>query len=351
MKSTYCLATLLSLGLVSATQAGTVTSEGADLILNTKGGLSLKTTDGDYSVKLGGRLQWDYNYAELNGEADEDEIDVRRARLYVSGNVQDWKYKAQFNIGDNNGGRPEDLYIRYTGWGKAAQVTIGKQKESFGLEELTSSKDISILERSAITEAYAPGRSEGIQFHGAIDNVTYALGIFEDDSTGDDAAITGRFTYAPVKTKTSLIHLGLGYSNRADDLELAALEIAGTYGAFHAQAEYMEAEQNSAEADGFYVQAGWVITGESRPYKGGKFKRVKPKNASGAWEVVARYEDGEGNFSDIELGRAEATSYGFGVNYYANSYVRLGASYMEGEDESSPANDGSEFRARIQLTF
>ena len=133
--------------------AGVVTTDGDDLVINIKGPIEIKTSNGNYLAKLGGRVQWDYNYAELNGVADEDDFSIRRARLYLSGNVNDWSYKVQFNVGNDNGGTHEDLYIRYNGWGKQAVVTLGNQKEPFGLESLESSKDISYLERSAVTEA------------------------------------------------------------------------------------------------------------------------------------------------------------------------------------------------------
>ena len=212
--------------------AGVVSTDGNDLTVNLKGPIEIKTSDGDYSVKLGGRLMWDYNYAELNGVADEDDFSIRRARLYLSGNVKDWSYKVQFNVGNNNGGSPEDLYIRYNGWGKKAVLTVGKQKEPFGLESLGSSKDISYLERSAITEAYAPGRSAGIQFSGQQGDVTYAVGIFEDDSAGDRAAVTGRVTYSPIKSSDEVLHLGLAYSNRAADVNMSGVELAYSKGSY-----------------------------------------------------------------------------------------------------------------------
>ena len=125
--------------------AGVVATDGSDVVVNIKGPIEIKTSDGNYSAKLGGRIQWDYNYAELNGVADEDDFSIRRARLYLSGNVQDWSYKVQFNVGNSNGGTHEDLYIRYNGWGKQAVVTVGNQNEPFGLERLESSNYISYL--------------------------------------------------------------------------------------------------------------------------------------------------------------------------------------------------------------
>ena len=322
-----------------------------ELKINTKGGLSIATADGEYSVKLGGRIQYDYNYAEQNGVADEDNFGIRRARLFVSGAAGEFSYKAQFNIGNNNGGTPEDLYIRYNGWGKKAKLTVGRQKMPFGLEELMSSKDISILERSAITERYALGRHDGIQLQGANGDFTYAFAAFEDDdANGDDFGSAGRLTWNPVKSDNVLIHLGAAYTDRGGPISALGLEAAVVSGPFHIQAEYMDAEENRVDVDGYYIQAGWVITGESRPYKGGVFKKVKGKGKAGAVELVFRYEDGDGNHSDIELGTTDASAYGIGLNWYYNSNVRLGINYTEGEDNRSN-DEGSEFRVRAQFTF
>jgi len=332
--------------LPHALLAGVVTTDGDDVVINIKGPIEIKSSDGHYSAKLGGRIQWDYNYAELNGVADEDDFSIRRARLYLSGNVNDWSYKVQFNVGNGNGGTHEDLYIRYNGWGKQAVVTIGNQNEPFGLERLESSKDISYLERSAVTEAYVPGRQEGILFSGHRGDITYALGVFEDDGT----AVTGRVTYAPIKSADQVLHFGVAHSNRNAALDVTGLEVAYAKGSYHIQSEFVSSEENNISREGLYVQAGWIITGETRPYKNGIFKRVKPGNSSGAWELVVRYEDGDGAYSDEEIGSTDGTSYGMGVNYYLNSFIRIGATYTDAKDNITD-DAGSEFRVRLQIAL
>jgi phosphate-selective porin OprO/OprP len=346
----FCVLLFIPLFAPLTLLAGTVTTDLSDIIVNVKGPIQIKTTDGSYSAKLGGRLMWDYNYAELNGEADEDDFSIRRARLYLSGKVNDWSYKLQFNVGNSNGGTPEDLYIRYNGWGKQAVLTVGKQKVPFGLEWLESANSIRYLERSAIIEAYSPLRQEGILFSGQSGNITYAVGVFEDDIAGDGAAVASRVTYNPIKSSEQLLHLALAHSSRATEVEATGVELAYVQGPYHFQSEFMSSDNKGVSSDGFYMQAGWIITGETRPYKSGVFRKIKPGSASGAWEVVVRYEDGEGNYSDQELGMTDATSYGFGVNYYANEFIRIGATYTDAQDNLNN-NDGSEFRVRLQLAL
>ncbi len=340
---TLAISSLLSTTIL----AGTVTSDGADLLIQTKGGLKVSTTDKKYSVQLGGRIQYDYNRAELNGRANEDQFDTRRARLFVAGKIEEWSFKAQFNI-DKSGA--EDLYIRYNGFGQKKIVTLGRQKMPFGLEQLTSSKDITFLERSAASELYAIGREDGVVFSATGDGYTYAVAAFEVDSgakNNDDFGLASRVSYVLSRSDNGVTHLGLAYKNVDNGLEAIGFEFAHTMGSLHFQTEYVDA---SGGDNGYYLQLGYILTGESRPYKNGIFKRVKPADQGGAWELVARYEDGDGNYSDVELGKTNASAWGLGVNWYANNNVRFGLSYTDAEDNDS-RNDGNEFRARAQLTF
>jgi phosphate-selective porin OprO and OprP len=345
----------------TAAYAGNVTTSGEDLVISTDGGFKVHTKDKSKSFQIGGRLQWDYDDTESDTKETTD-FDVRRARIFVKGNINDWSYKAQFNIAESDGaegGDAEDLYVRYTGWGKQAQLTIGKQKEPFGLEELTSSKDISVLERSAITEFYAPGRSGGIQLSGKGSNWTYGIGVFEADGDSDNdfdnTAITGRVTFTPLKDGDTVVHLGAAFSSRdadtsANEVDQFGLELAATMGPLHAQAEYIDAEFGNVDADGYYLQIGYILTGETRPYKDGVFKRVKPANQSGAWEVVLRFDDGDGKYSDIGVGSGDGSQTTVGVNWYANNHVKLGLSYMDGKNDDSN-EDGEELRLRMQFVF
>lgn len=322
----------------------------AEVKVSTKGGL--KVTSGDYKIEIGGRIQYDYNRSESNGEVDEDQFDVRRARLFVKGNVsKDWAYKVNWNV---DGDGFEDLYLRYSGFGKGAVVTVGNQHQAFTLSQLISSKDVGISERPGIVERYLIGRREGIQLHGDIDKLHYAVGFFtEDEDDDEDNGFAGRVAYAPIKSDNSTVHLGFSYKD-TEEQDGFGLEAAAVSGPFHVQAEYFDAEEfnEGVEADinGYYVQAGYVITGETRPYKNGTFKKIKPASKSGAWEVVARYEDGDGGFGDVELGDTDAKSYALGLNYYVNDHVRVNASYQDGESNISE-DEGNEFRVRFQVAF
>jgi phosphate-selective porin OprO/OprP len=335
-----------------ATSGYVLADESKGVEVKTKGGLEVKA--GDYSIKFGGRIQWDYNYASLNDVTDEDDFSIRRARIYASGDLgDDWSYKAQFNIGDSNGGTPEDLYIQYKGW-EAGTVTIGKQKVMFGLEEVTSSKDITALERSGITEQYVAGRQHGIGLNGKIGSALYFVSAFEDDDApgDDDFGIAGRVVFNPVMDDEMMVHVGLGYMSRGGDATTSGLELAANMGSFSIQSEFFDGDVEGENIDGYYIQAGYILTGETRPYRGGKFRKVKPGSDGGAWEIFARIEEGDGNHSDIELGRVDASAYSVGVNYYVNNAVRIGMNYSQGDSNVPGSSDeGEEFRVRFQIAY
>lgn len=336
--------------LAMNTYAGVVTTDGSDLVIKTKSGLSIETLDGDYSFEIGGRLMYDYDNTETNGVTTRDDFGIRRARMYFKGDIKDWGYKLQFNVGNGNGGEEEDLYIRYNGFGKKAKITAGHQKEHFGFEQMTSSNDLNILERNALTEAYTPARNYGVQLEGSSENLFYALGVFQDDDADDQTAVTGRIVYNPIKTTDSVVHLGAAYSDRSSNGEMLGLEFVATKGPFMLQSEYFDTELDGVEGEGYYVHLGWILTGETRPYKNDRFKRVKPAGDKGAWEIAVRYVDGDGKYSDEGLGTTDGTSYGIGLNYYLNKHVRLGISYNDSEDNLT-GNTGNELRTRLQLNF
>jgi len=54
-------ASALALAVSAQAMAGTVTTDGTDIVIKTKSGLEVATTDKQYSFKLGGRIQADFD--------------------------------------------------------------------------------------------------------------------------------------------------------------------------------------------------------------------------------------------------------------------------------------------------
>ncbi|MFK7730106.1 MAG: OprO/OprP family phosphate-selective porin [Pseudomonadales bacterium] len=394
---------LLGLFVSAPALAGTVTSDGADLILKTKGGFEVKTADGDYSFKVGGRMMLDYNSYDgvintAEGETGSD-IWFRRARLEIKGKAKDWSYLMSYNL--TGGGSVDQLHASYNGFGKLALLTMGQQKEGFGLDDTGSSKWISGIERSLASDAFDVGNNLGIKLHGGNKLISYSVGVYKESIDADDnsldGAFTGRFVVRPIVTDDLLVHLGAGFTARegefdslgarlgvrggddgaanrsrvryagglAGDEQLSVnLEAAATFGQAHIQAEYFTSEVSGAaapdlEADGYYLQFGWVLTGENRSYKNGAgvFDKIKPSGSGGAWELFARYDaldvSGTEATPSITVNGGDATVFTLGANWYVNSNAKLSLNYVTSETDQ-PINgedDGNAIVARLQYAF
>jgi phosphate-selective porin OprO/OprP len=374
----------------------------ADLRVYWKEGLNLDTLDGDFKLKIGGRLMndWFWSSEDAGLKADvgeqEDGVEFRKARLYfeglIYGNVE---YKLEFDFAEGDAVL-KDAYLGLTDF-PLGKLRAGHFKEPFSLEELTSSKYITFMER-ALPNVFAPGRNTGFMLHNTAfdERMTAAIGVFRDtDDQGkavDDGGynVTGRVTVLPVyKDKgANLLHLGAAYSYRnpddsiqyqqrpeahlanrfvdtgifaGDQVDLVGLEAAWVKGPLSLQGEYMMADADrlgggsNVKFDGYYVQASYFLTGEHRNYKTseGAFSRTKPKKnysagvGPGAWEVKARYSGLDLNDSDIAGG--ELNDITAGVNWYLNPNIRIMWDYVHADKDD--VGQADMLMMRLQFDF
>ena len=142
----------------------------------------------------------------------------RRARLYVSGQIQErYDFKMQYDFAGGDADF-KDVYFGIKGVPALGNVRVGQFKEPFSLEEQMSSNNITSIERANVNRL-SPSRSAGVMFYNnyADQRVTGAVGIFRgaDDSygnyKGDGYAATARVTGLPYKNDdgSQLLHLGL----------------------------------------------------------------------------------------------------------------------------------------------
>jgi phosphate-selective porin OprO/OprP len=111
------------------------------------------------------------------------------------------------------------------------------------------------------------------------------------------------------------------------------IESSFVWNAFHAQAEYTGASVDrvtlpNVTFNGWYVRAGWFITGESRNYdtKSAQFKRITPKHRYGAWEVALRYSAIDLQTKDILGGEQDDVT--VGLNWWVNANVMFRFNYV-----------------------
>jgi len=166
--------------------------------------------------------------------------------------------------------------------------------------------------------------------------------------------------------------------------QVYSVEAAGTYGGFFAQGEYFwfnvqrDATTGlppfgapSLNFQGGYGQIGYVLTGETHHYNAaaaayGGITPLHPFNFAaggwGAWEIAARYStidlnDRVGTALGVAGGRQDVVT--VGLNWYANSNVRLMFDYLHGNvskqiSATNPGDAGSKFDAfamRTQVAF
>jgi len=362
--------------------------------------LQITSRDGNWSIRFGGRLMLDAFIAEsdITGGTDTSGAgaEIRRARFFASGKVAgDWKYKLQIDFASNGVSiKTATISTKIAG----LTTTFGNDKEPQGLEELTSSKYITFMERSLVNETFAPGRNLGVSVGTGGDNYSVRGGFYTNgidngsDAATTDWAATGRVTFAPLAEKTEVIHLGVSGSYRGFDdntgprirlrnfhngtryVSTAAggipsegqmtfgAEAAAVFGPFSAQGEYYTStlEGNGAgsadiDFDGWYVMASYFITGESRAYKAnkGEFGRVK---GDGAIEVAARYEMVDMEDTGFGTDASETTALTLGLNYYFNPYVRAMLNYGTAEYDFTAASGAADVETnfvatRLQLDF
>lgn len=367
-----------------------------------KEGLNFTTQDGSFKLKVGGRLMNDWLWIsedrdiKANVGEQEDGVEFRRARLDFSGLIYDnveYRLELDFAGGDADF---KDAYLGLTDF-PVGNLRMGHFKEPFSLEELTSSRHITFLER-ALPNVFVPSRNTGVMLRGtalaaADPRMTWAVGVFRDtDDYGeniDDGGynVTGRVTALPMYQEggARLLHVGAAYSFRnpddvvryrerpeahltdrfvdtgtfaSDQVNLFGLEAAWVSGPLSVQAECIWANADIASSthfDGYYVQASYFLTGEHRNYKTSEavFDRVKPKQnysfgrSPGAWEVAARYSEldlDDGNIAGGVLKNITA-----GLNWYLNPNTKIMWDYVHAHKDD--VGNADLFMIRLQFDF
>ena len=367
-------------------------------------GLKVESQDGEFKFQVGGRVMVDTAVYDKDKTSLGTGAEIRRARLFVKGTVyNDWFYKAQIDFA-GNGVSLKDLYMGYQGF-DLVKIKMGNHKEPFSLEELTSSKYITFMERG-LPNAFSPGRDTGISASSHGDKWGAQAGFFFDGVDNDDSpdaqgwGATGRLHIAPLLDDNRVVHLGAAASYRGDggdeirfrerpeshvtstrlvdtgDIDnysgqtLLGAEAAAVFGPFSVQGEYI---QTSVDIDGpgsdldfsgWYVFGSYFLTGEHRPYKAssGTFGRVKPKSivgkgGHGAWEVAARYSSIDLDDSGVDGGKEDNIT--LGLNWYATPNIRFMANYVHASTDPSSVEkhpsagdeDANIFQLRGQVDF
>ncbi|MCB2080819.1 MAG: hypothetical protein KDE55_24355 [Novosphingobium sp.] len=386
-------------------QAKAVEANGSPVEIAWKGAPEFEGKGG-WSFKPRGRLQFDAGVVDAPGSISDKGLgfanEVRRARLGFEGDIPGgfgYKFEADFSTSDVE---IADALLSYSDG--ALGVTVGQHNNFQSLEELTSSRFISFMERAAFTDAFGFERRIGISGSYAKGPVLVQAGAFTDnmdDLNSDENnsyGFDGRVVFMPKMGDTQL-HAGGSIHYR--DLKDAAssvryrqrpflhttdtrfvdtgsigassetaygLELAAINGPLHFAGEgYWQKVSRPGLANptffGGYAEVGYFLTkGDSRGYKKGTFDRIKPKNGVdkggiGAVQVNVRYD-----YLDlVDAGIAGGKQNGYAVSliWTPTAYTRLMANYgrMEYDLASIATGTGSRnygvdtFGMRAQIDF
>ena len=383
------------------------------LTIDTSGG-GIKIKSGEQKFAIGGRLMLDYDSMDSGHQTENksfSDMEWRRTRINIKGSVnKHWSYKATYDFNsEKDTANLDEGYVKYD-TKKGFTITAGKTKADMMLEQRTSSKWISTVERgllNAMNEKVnylvgKPGDGAGVKlgFYAKESRISGAISVFDaykNDSDDDNDMIlhsTARLNYSPKMGKNEYAHFGVSYGMAdykgetskaelqlgihqgdktlladaaAGDITNLGIEAAYVNGPFSVQAEYFDNEtelENGSkgyEWDGYYGQLSYVLTGETRGYKwkGAKFDKIKPKGKMGAVELVLRYEDISVDDADegtVVANKVDLDRTVIGVNWYVTNTVKFMANYssVSMDNEVNPGGtteDLDSFQLRAQYAF
>ncbi|NNC38818.1 MAG: hypothetical protein EX271_05875 [Acidimicrobiales bacterium] len=346
----------------------------------------------DFTFKFGGRIQIDHAIIDSDvAGLDYSDTELRRARLNVSGNVtKGLKYKVELNTNSSERVNFEDAYLEWKPDGSNWKFKAGQFKTPNSLDEQTSSRFISTLERAAFTDAFEFNRRIGASVSTSGSNYTFTAGAFGDNllnfNDQQSTAFAARGTFNPVKTDDTLVHLGASvrYRDQKDDAsdlryrqrpfthipsriistgriaqsdmfygaEAAAiyknLWVSGEYGITDANCDACASDPS---LNGGYIEAGVFLNGK-KTYKGGKFNRPKVDSSLtnggiGAISLVARYDTID--LADTSVNGGDLDSKIIGIDWWPTKNTRVGINYFDSSANLGTSTSGldSDFAALV----
>ena len=358
--------------------------------VETKGGIKVTSPDRKFEASIGGRMHFDAYAFDRDVVATTGTSEFRRARLTLAGKALGWDYKIEqdFAAGTNLEGL-RDAHISTALWG--GRATIGHFKPYRSMEELTSSNEIPMMERTfASSSGLFNGRQyqQGVGYQRSADNYTAGFTVFNLRSPAgprnEGMGAAGRVTWAPINNDNDTLHFGTwgslenanqgsadlsavaNYAGRRGPVQTIAtttgasrnqvtsygLEAAGAFGPLFFQGEYVNATfgqplGRDQDVVTWYLQGSWLINGGHRGYKSATGVFAAPRvTDKGLWELAARYD----TIENRDIANRRATDVILGVNYYVNANLRFMFNYTQGENEVT-GDETAQYALRTQFAW
>lgn len=371
-----------------------------------KDGLEIKTEEGRFEMAIGGRVHLDAHLfskdnidsafpafgSQLPTIEDRSGFNLRRTYLTLSGKFYGLKYKLEndFSAGTYPDSTREMWVSTTLGRG---DLVIGQFKPYRGMEELTSSNEITMMERPSTSSTGIFNARQflmGVGYKGIIANqFGYAADVMKLAHVGlplKGLTYGGRVFWVPISEEGNTLHLGLSYSvdnpaagsipanpvaiyggrrgirksfgtagmgmglSYENSETIFAVETAYAIGPVTLQAEYATVKldnthlvagaQQGSDLQAYYLQAGWFVTGEKTVYQKDRGAFSKPKKIGkwGAVEVAARYNFVENKDQSLTANpcatgtsECQVQSITLGVNWYVKPNARVMLNYYLAE--------------------
>jgi phosphate-selective porin len=317
-----------------------------------------------------------------------DGVVLRRARFGIKAEL----YKKWFGELDvdfaYNEVEVEDMFVGYN-FNDHFSIKAGNFKEPMSLERVTSSKNLTGMERPMAVQALAAGRRLGVAATGWGNHWWASGGFFgeevsvfqkEKNRGNDGYGVTARVAVSPIANDYTTLHIGasgtyripdaLGKENRfvefrtlpesyvdhrrfvrteisnVNNYSTTGLELAFRHEKILLYGEYLLTNLSryklngtehialkNATFDGWYATASYMILGKNRVYdpSEAEFKNSATRVKTGNLEVIGRISSVNLNdFHDASavITGGEAMAYSMGLNWYPNRNVLIGVNYV-----------------------
>ncbi|GJQ49786.1 phosphate-selective porin O and P [Candidatus Kuenenia stuttgartiensis] len=336
--------------------------------------LSIRSHSGDYSLNIGGRLQMRYQYNDKDGDfggVDTQNIDVRRARIYMGGNIYSKTINYYWAIdADSFDVQLRDFYLYWTPY-KELNAKIGYFKVPFNREMVVSSQRLLFQDRAIASDAFGQYRDYGLDIYGRPfdGHIEYHAAVFQGAGDNPSKRITGKdenldneimsvlsLRYNPFGKFNYYDGTDIGYSKtlkatfgssvafngkkrdvKRDDTDIivGVIDFGLRYKGIAWDSEYYMMTENpesdgggdSVGSDGFFTQAGYFVI---------------PKKL----EIAARYSMVD---PDDDVSNDIQREYTAGINYYFRGHrSKIQADFGTFITEQGDEQDKRENKYRLQ---
>jgi len=379
------LCIVMSIYIFFSQNTTALAESGEQVTAGYKGGFFLKTENGQFKLKLGGRVTSHVWLYQRNSITHSD-LFLTRARVWFNATV--WKHfliRIQNEFLTDPSLRDAYLDVNYT---PSLRFMIGQFKVPFSPEIIYSHKYIDLVERPVVVQrSLDPTRDVGAMIHGtAVQSILkYQIALISGagqnlQDNNKDKDIVGRLMVSPFKLMKSNYFRDFSFGAAAtygkqpalggnsiygqtvtgyrfyepvavkgDRLRLNA-QLAWFAGPFSVKGEYIrtieerkdivvsgQTNLGDFETEGWYLTASWIITGEKeqpdRPAPTSPFLvQGGELNGTGLLKMASRYEvfmlDSERRHGLAEPMPITFRAWTFGLTWYPVELIRISLDYQ-----------------------